>query len=163
MLSTIKLLYYSLKKLYFTTRYSRLTLGKNFKCGSQCSFSKKNIIVIKDDFYMGRNCHLACNLEIGNDVMFGSYVSCVGGDHNIDNINVKMNSSGRDHLKTTIIKDNVWIGTNAIILQNVTAQLRKSTIQWQLTEEEIIEKRFDWIKKTIKNYDAIVEHYKSKE
>ena len=51
----------------------------------------------------------------------------------------------------------------AIILQNVTAQLRKSTIQWQLTEEEIIEKRFDWIKKTIKNYDAIVEHYKSKE
>ena len=50
----------------------------------------------------------------------------------------------------------------AIILQHVTAQLRKSTINWQLTEEEIIEKRFDWIKKTIKNYDAIVEHYKSK-
>ncbi len=50
----------------------------------------------------------------------------------------------------------------AIILQHVTAQLRKSTIKWQLTEEELIEKRFDWIKKTIKNYDAIVEHYKSK-
>ncbi len=48
----------------------------------------------------------------------------------------------------------------AIILQQVTAQLRKSTIEWQLTEKEIIEKRFDWIKKTIKNYDAIVEHYK---
>jgi tRNA (guanosine-2'-O-)-methyltransferase len=50
----------------------------------------------------------------------------------------------------------------AIILQHVTAQLRKSDITWQLTEEEVIEKRFDWIKKTIKNYDAIVEHYKSK-
>ncbi len=50
----------------------------------------------------------------------------------------------------------------AIILQHVTAQLRKSDIRWQLTEEELIEKRFDWIKKTIKNYDAIVEHYKSK-
>ncbi len=50
----------------------------------------------------------------------------------------------------------------AIILQHVTAQLRKSDIIWQLTEEELIEKRFDWIKKTIKNYDAIVEHYKSK-
>ena len=49
----------------------------------------------------------------------------------------------------------------AIILQHVTAQLRKSSIKWELTEEEIIEKRFDWIKKTIKNYDAIVEHYKS--
>ncbi|BAO76853.1 TrmH family RNA methyltransferase [Winogradskyella sp. PG-2] len=50
----------------------------------------------------------------------------------------------------------------AIILQYVTAQLRKSDIKWQLTEEERIEKRFDWIKKTIKNYDDIVEHYKSK-
>ena len=50
----------------------------------------------------------------------------------------------------------------AIILQHVTAQLRKSNIKWQLTEEEAIEKRFDWIKKTIKNYDAIVERYKSK-
>ncbi len=50
----------------------------------------------------------------------------------------------------------------AIILQHVTAKLKKSTINWQLTEEELIDKRFDWIKKTIKNYDAIVEHYKSK-
>lgn len=50
----------------------------------------------------------------------------------------------------------------AIIIQHVTAQLRKSTINWQLTEDEIIEKRFDWIKKTIKNYDAIVEHYRTK-
>ncbi|WP_458625933.1 TrmH family RNA methyltransferase [Winogradskyella sp. PC D3.3] len=50
----------------------------------------------------------------------------------------------------------------AIILQHVTAQLRKSTIEWQLSETEIIEKRFDWIKKTLKDYDAIVERYKLK-
>lgn len=49
----------------------------------------------------------------------------------------------------------------AIILQHVTAQLRKSTINWQLSEDEILEKRFDWIKKTIKNYEAIVEHYQT--
>ncbi|MBC2845902.1 TrmH family RNA methyltransferase [Winogradskyella flava] len=47
----------------------------------------------------------------------------------------------------------------AIILQHVTSKLRKSNVKWQLTEEEQIEKRFDWIKKTIKNYDAIVERY----
>jgi tRNA (guanosine-2'-O-)-methyltransferase len=50
----------------------------------------------------------------------------------------------------------------AIILQHMTTRLRKSTIDWQLTEAERIEKRFDWIKKTIKNYDAIVERYYSK-
>ena len=47
----------------------------------------------------------------------------------------------------------------AIILQHATAKLRKSDLKWGLTEEEQIEKRFDWIKKTIKNYDAIVERY----
>ncbi|MBU2920741.1 RNA methyltransferase [Winogradskyella psychrotolerans] len=50
----------------------------------------------------------------------------------------------------------------AIILQHVTAQLRKSEIDWQLTEDEIVEKRFDWIKKTIKDYDAIVERFYAK-
>lgn len=47
----------------------------------------------------------------------------------------------------------------AIILQYVTSKLRKSNINWRLTEIERVEKRFDWIKKTIKNYDAIVERY----
>ena len=49
----------------------------------------------------------------------------------------------------------------AIILQHVTAKLRKSEINWRLSEDELIEKRFDWVKKTIKDYDAIVERYKS--
>ena len=49
----------------------------------------------------------------------------------------------------------------AIILQHVTAQLRKSNVKWQLSEKELIEKRFDWIKKTIKDYNAIVERFKS--
>lgn len=47
----------------------------------------------------------------------------------------------------------------AIILQHVTSKLRKSDISWQLSETELIEKRFDWVKKTIKNYGTIVEHY----
>jgi tRNA (guanosine-2'-O-)-methyltransferase len=49
----------------------------------------------------------------------------------------------------------------AIILQHMTTRLRKSTIDWQLNEAETIEKRFDWIKRTVKNYDAIVERYYS--
>lgn len=50
----------------------------------------------------------------------------------------------------------------AIILQHVTSRLRKSNINWQLSEAELIEKRFDWIKKTIKDYDAIIEHFMQK-
>ncbi|WP_204345651.1 TrmH family RNA methyltransferase [Psychroserpens algicola] len=47
----------------------------------------------------------------------------------------------------------------AIILQHVTTQLKASTIDWQLSENERLEKRLDWCKKTIKSYDEIVERF----
>ncbi len=47
----------------------------------------------------------------------------------------------------------------AIILQHVTSQLRLSDIAWQLSEAEQLDKRMDWIKKTLKSYDTIVKRY----
>ena len=47
----------------------------------------------------------------------------------------------------------------AIILQDVTNKLRKSDVKWQLSGEEQLEKRLDWISKTLKSYDKIVERY----
>lgn len=47
----------------------------------------------------------------------------------------------------------------AIILQHVTTKLKQSEINWQLTEEDILAKRMDWIKKNIKSYDDIVERF----
>ena len=47
----------------------------------------------------------------------------------------------------------------AIILQHVTTKLKQTDINWQLTAEEQQEKRLDWIKKTIKSYDEIVERF----
>lgn len=98
---------------------SNLKVGDNFKCGIGCVVSRKNSIIIGNRFFMGNYCHLASNLIIGNDVMFASYVACVGGDHKVDNIKTSMNKSGRDILKTTLISDNVWIGHGAIILHGI--------------------------------------------
>ena len=39
----------------------------------------------------------------------------------------------------------------AIIIQDITNRLRNSTIDWKLSEEEILEKRLDWTRKTIKD------------
>jgi tRNA (guanosine-2'-O-)-methyltransferase len=47
----------------------------------------------------------------------------------------------------------------AITIQHVTNLLRNSDIAWQLTENEILEKRFDWCKKTIKSIDDIIKRY----
>ena len=49
----------------------------------------------------------------------------------------------------------------AIILQHATSKLKKTEIDWQLTEEEKLEKRLDWCKKTIKSFDEFVERFYS--
>ncbi|WP_306352707.1 TrmH family RNA methyltransferase [Flavobacterium sp. '19STA2R22 D10 B1'] len=47
----------------------------------------------------------------------------------------------------------------AIILQNIMSRLRKSEVNWQLSESEMIEKRLDWAKKSIKDIVRIEERY----
>lgn len=49
----------------------------------------------------------------------------------------------------------------AIILQHVTALVKKTEASWQLSDEEILEKRMDWSKKTIKSINSILERYKT--
>jgi tRNA (guanosine-2'-O-)-methyltransferase len=48
----------------------------------------------------------------------------------------------------------------AIVLHNLTLQLKRSNLPWSLTEAEILEKRFDWTKKSIKSIDEIIERYR---
>lgn len=50
----------------------------------------------------------------------------------------------------------------AIILQSVTDRLRKSNVNWQLTEEEKFHKKMEWMEKTIKSIKKIKERYYQK-
>ena len=47
----------------------------------------------------------------------------------------------------------------AIILQNLSSRLRTSELPWQLSETEILEKRFDWTCKTIHSVQEIIARY----
>jgi tRNA (guanosine-2'-O-)-methyltransferase len=47
----------------------------------------------------------------------------------------------------------------AIILQDVTIKLKASDVSWQLTQEEQLEKRLDWCKKTIKSYEQVISRF----
>ena len=51
----------------------------------------------------------------------------------------------------------------AIIIQNLTNRLRNSDVDWKLTEEEIVEKRLDWAKKSIKDIKRIEARYYNSE
>jgi tRNA (guanosine-2'-O-)-methyltransferase len=47
----------------------------------------------------------------------------------------------------------------AILLQNLTTRLRKSDVKWQLTEDEILVKRLQWAKNSIKDIKRIEARY----
>lgn len=49
----------------------------------------------------------------------------------------------------------------AIIIQNLMGRLHKSDIAWQLTDEEILEKRLDWARHSIKDIKRIEKRYYS--
>ena len=49
----------------------------------------------------------------------------------------------------------------AIILQQLSEELRKSDLSWPLQEDEILEKRLDWTQKSIKSIDKIMDRYKN--
>jgi acetyltransferase-like isoleucine patch superfamily enzyme len=91
----------------------------NYSLGKNCFVSRKNSISIGKNFYMGNYCHLAADAKIGNDVLFASFVSLVGGDHKIDNLSTSIRKSGRDVFKPIIIEDNVWIGHGAILMHGI--------------------------------------------
>lgn len=43
----------------------------------------------------------------------------------------------------------------AIIIQDITNRLRNSDIEWQLSASEILEKRLDWTRKTIRDIENV--------
>jgi len=49
----------------------------------------------------------------------------------------------------------------AIIIQQVAQKVRDSDIEWQLTDMEVLEKRLDWTKKSIKDVEGIIKRYKT--
>jgi len=50
----------------------------------------------------------------------------------------------------------------AIILQDITTRLRQSDVAWQLSDEELLEKRLTWAKNSIKDIARIEERYYEK-
>lgn len=47
----------------------------------------------------------------------------------------------------------------AIIIQDLAHKVRTSTVDWQLKETEILEKRMDWTQKSIQHVEGIIKRY----
>ena len=47
----------------------------------------------------------------------------------------------------------------AIVIQDLTNRLRKSKMDWQLTDDEKLEKQLDWTRKSIKDIEFVESRY----
>ncbi len=50
----------------------------------------------------------------------------------------------------------------ALVMHHLNYKLRKSDVKWQLTEEEINEIKFNWLKSSIKKSDLLISEFQNK-
>lgn len=103
----------------------RSFLIKNFidKCGENIKVESAVLlspsIEIGDNTEINEFCRIRANVKLGKDILIAPGVQFLSINHGYENINVPMREQ-KNNEGFIIIEDDVWIGTNTIILQNVT-------------------------------------------
>ena len=78
-------------------------------------------ICIRESSNIGSNCQVfsAKTVEIGRNVLVGAYAYLIGGGHRYDRNDIPIINQGRV-AKGILLKDNIWLGAGAKILDGVT-------------------------------------------
>lgn len=103
----------------------RYWLGSRFveNCGKNVNFERgakfNPELSIGDNSGVGMNCELSGHIVIGNDVMMGPNCVMRTYSHAHDRIDIPMDQQGFEPERVMHIGDDVWIGTNVIILPGV--------------------------------------------
>lgn len=96
------------------------------KCGRISTVDRKAYfgsgadIEIGDYSGIGNSCRLPNDVKIGSHVMMAPGVVIISTNHNCDRTDIPMCFQGEAEKKPVTIDDDVWIGTNAIILPGVS-------------------------------------------
>jgi len=103
----------------------RISKPKLIRCGRGTYFGSSVIIgpgrvSIGYKSFIGPECWIQSDANIGNFVMIAGRVAIVGGDHRFDVAGVPTIEAGRAQNKLVTICDDVWIGYGAIIMHGVT-------------------------------------------
>jgi acetyltransferase-like isoleucine patch superfamily enzyme len=105
--------------LLLTFKYRLIKCGKGTYFGPSLSIKPKSVSIGHKSF-IGPQCWLQSDVNIGNFVMLAGRVAIVGGDHRFDVVGAPSIEAGRDVNKLVTICDDVWIGHQAIIMHGVT-------------------------------------------
>jgi acetyltransferase-like isoleucine patch superfamily enzyme len=105
--------------LLTTFRLKLKSLGRGAYIGGRVHM-RKGCVSLGESSFIGPECWLASQVDIGRWVMLAGRVAVVGGDHRIDVPGTPSVLSGRDKNLLVTIEDDVWIGYGAIIMHGVT-------------------------------------------
>lgn len=107
-------------------RFRKYDISPGFRAGIGSRIWARGAVIIGSNFYMGRYSSIECNARIGENVLFGNFVSLAGRyDHHYQVVGVPIAHAPRIRSKDycwkgleeeVIIGDDVWIGVGAIIL-----------------------------------------------
>ncbi len=100
--------------------------GTNVNVGKNARFGTGENIVIGNNSGIGMNAKIPNNLIIGNDVMMGVNVTIFGSNHAFDRTDIPMLRQGSKTYPPVVIEDDVWIGSNVIVLPGRT--IKKGSI-----------------------------------
>jgi chloramphenicol O-acetyltransferase type B len=85
------------------------------------SFALNMDIKICNNVQFGEFCNIACNIHFGSNILIASRVCFIGRhDHSFSTPGKTIWEGERESNEITIIEDDVWIGTNSIILSGIT-------------------------------------------
>jgi len=76
-------------------------------------------LTLGDRVFISQHCTVSGSVQIGADTLVGGYVTIIDGNHIIGDTNRPIREQGGVQRPISIGED-VWIGTNAVILQGVT-------------------------------------------
>ena len=92
-------------------------IGKNHKCILVTTQKGASISIGDRTGFNGAVIHCAEKVEVGNNVMVGFNALIDDSDHHP--INPETRHSGTAETKPVYIEDNVWLGSNVVILKGV--------------------------------------------
>ena len=85
------------------------------------SFAQNMDVRIGHNVQFGDDCNVACHVHFGNNILMAGRVCFVGRhDHTFDEPGKPIWQGERGDNGTTVVEDDVWIGTGCIILSGVT-------------------------------------------
>lgn len=102
----------------FLLRICGLKIGKNTKIVGPIYFAPKAKLIIGHDCWIGKDCSIDGNgkVIIGNRCDIAPHVVFTTGGHQIGDENRR---AGKGIINTITIGDGTWIGTRALLLNNI--------------------------------------------